>query len=584
MQKDLFRLAPTRSVNRSRFVDVLCLQNVEQELSIAGRMSCFSFIHFVILVVAAIAAAAASGDTSPFGVSKSSKLPGWLSVKSDRKLIGNLMEVARHRHNEAIQKARSSYFHGPVKPSGDSSQLLDEYEVKASGKIPDFDMELDRRLFVTNEQTPLFSAEECRDVVAKAEAHFAGGPWSRLPSGQYDVAGFWIRDVPAVHEWFNQMLQERLFPLLVKKFPHFVPDIEDLCVDNAYVFKYTPETGRRTDVHTDSGCLSFTISLNGNDEYSGGGTWFEGLEGDTDIIEMNIGQCTVRPGGVKHCGHAVTEGVRYIIGGFCMSEKKVEYVRMLLGLGSEEFSRGDIDKATQAFEAAIAINPDFDGSYSNLADVLTKSGDKAKAREVLEHCLQNVNPQSGEIAYSLGANYLEDGNLEEAKKCMVIALEADESDCEAMIILAEACAKQNDKSGESQWYKRIVATPGASPTALGKAYCNLGVANEGTPKEIEYYEKAIEYCPDRFAPRYSLGCAYAAKKEYDNAIQHFRKAVEIAETDSSDQNQALQTLYRVASLKMQATGSLAGSREEAVKKFMEVIGKENYEKLASTRS
>jgi hypothetical protein len=82
-----------------------------------------------------------------------------------------------------------------------------------------------------------------------------------LPSGQYDVAGFWIRDVPAIYEWFNRMVQEWLFPLLVKQFPHF-------CLDNAYVFKYTPKTGRQTDVHAYSGCLSFTIALNGNDEYS----------------------------------------------------------------------------------------------------------------------------------------------------------------------------------------------------------------------------------------------------------------------------------------------------------------------------
>eukprot|EP00980_Cylindrotheca_fusiformis_P004851 scaffold1034_cov127-Cylindrotheca_fusiformis.AAC.32 len=541
------------------------------------------FLLLVAIATAAVSSASADTTSVAMGVPKSTKLPGWLTVHKDRELMGHLLETARLRHKEAIEKARASYFHGPGTSGTDDQpqKVLDEYQVRASGKIPDFDTELERRLFVTNEKTPMFSADECASVVANAEAHFAGEPWSRLPSGQYDVAGFWIRDVPAVHEWFNRMLQERLFPLLVKQFPHFVPDIKDLCVDNAYLFKYTPETGRRTDVHTDSGCLSFTIALNGNNEYSGGGTWFEGLDGDTDVIEMDVGQCTVRPGGVKHCGHAVSEGVRYIIGGFCMSESKVEYVRMLLGLGSEEFSRGNIEKAIQAFEAAIALNPDFDGSYSNLADVLTKTGDKSRAREVLEYCFQNVNPESGEIAYSLGANYLEDKKYEDAKKCMLIALEADESDVDAMSVLAEACAEQQDKNGETHWYERVVSTPGASPLSLGKAYCNLGVVNEGTPKEIEYYEKALEYVPDRFAPRYSLACAYATKKEYDNAIHHFREAVEIAEADSEEEKQALRSLYRVASMKMQATGESARSREEAVEKFMQAIGKENYEKLAS---
>lgn len=524
---------------------------------------------------------------SDVGVSKAPTLPSWLSVHKDRELMTYLLGEARKRHVEAIQKAQASYFHGAGAESDEkiSSLVMDEYDVKANGKIPDFDGELDRRLYVTSSKTPLFSAEECKDVVSKAEAHFNGGEWTRLPSGQYDVAGIWIRDVPAVKEWFNHMLKERLFPLLVKKFPHFVPDIEDLVCDNAYLFKYTPETGRRTDVHTDSGCLSFTIALNGEDEYDGGGTWFEGLdsgesESKSEIIEMDIGQCTVRPGGVKHCGHAVTKGTRYIIGGFCMSSKKIENVRMLLGLGSEEFNKGNNEKARQAFEAAIALNPDFDGSYSNLADLLTQSGDKAGAKQVLEYCFQNVNPKSGEIAFSLGARYLDEGLIEQTKDCMHVALEADDSDVEAMAILAEAYSKENDVSNESHWCEKIVSTPGASSAAVGQAYCNLGVINAGKEREIEFYKKSIDLLPDRFVPRYSLGCAYATKKDYDRAIETFHGAIDVVEKNSEEDKRALQTLYRCVSLKLQAEKT-ASSQEEAVKTFMKLIGEDNYQRLAS---
>ena len=130
------------------------------------------------------------------------------------------------------------------------------------------------------------------------------------------------------------------------------------------------------------------------------------------------------------------------------------------------------------------------------------------------------------------------------------------------------------------WSEKIISTPGASPSAIGKAYCNLGVLNQGSEKEIEYYKKSLEYV-NNFAPRYSLGCAYATRKEYDDAITALRDAVDVAEDNSDDDKKGLQTLYRVVSLKLQSDGSTASSREEAVAKFMSLIGSENYQRLAS---
>jgi tetratricopeptide (TPR) repeat protein len=542
-------------------------------------------VSFLWVVVVTASSDLAWGTTSPSG-----KLPPWLSIHRDKEKMSEYLQLARDRHLASIQKARDAYFHGGPKESSafDLDKLLfDERNIEAAGTIPDFVDELERRCFVTSKDTPLFSREECKDMITKAENHFAGKEWTTLPSGQYDVAGFWIKSIPECHEWFNRMVQERLFPLLVKKFPHFCPQMEDLVVDNAYLFKYTPETGRRTDVHTDSGCLSFTIALNGKDEYSGGGTWFEGLQGGEDdscVIEMDVGGCTVRPGGVRHCGNAVLSGTRYIIGGFCMNVNKVEYVRMLMGLGSEESQKGNYKKAEEALEAAIALNPNFDGPYSHLADLLTKQGNKAKAQQVLEHCLEHVNPKGSEIAYSLGTTYLEQGEYDKATRCIKVCLEIDDCDVDAMMAMAQICTGRHDNAGEEAWLQRIISTPGASKEVAGKAYCNLGVIYADTEKEVEYYEKSLELAPDRFPSLYSLGCAYASQQKWDSAVSAFRKAIDVADDGSDDEKQALANLYRVTMAKLQHENrSGTSSREEMMKMFMDVMGEANFRKLSASR-
>ena len=404
---------------------------------------------------AAAAAAAATTTTT-------SNSPKWLS-HVDCNLQEKYVKLAEQRHVEAIQTALDHY------PTDDSKYLPDEdtrqqttaflaslkfnkYRINAPGNLPDYHDELmvtsgdDKKLggvaaaapvFVTRPETPLFTKKECRDVIEMAESYFEGDnkEWPKLPSGQYHIQGFWIKDVPTVREWFTKMCKGRLFPLLRQQFPDFVDDIEDLVVDQAYLFKYIPKPGLRTEIHTDAGCLSFTFALNEKEEYEGGGTWVEGLESIDDetnshidgcTIEMDVGQCTVRPGGIRHAGNPLTKGTRYIIGGFCMSKKRVEIVRQLLGCDDNE-----------GREVAIKLNPAFDGAYPNVAHHYESNGDTDKAVQVLQDCLRLANPQSTAASYYLGTIFYNQGKYEKAEQCMMTCLRVDPHDGDAMGTLAQ---------------------------------------------------------------------------------------------------------------------------------------------------
>jgi tetratricopeptide (TPR) repeat protein len=98
-----------------------------------------------------------------------------------------------------------------------------------------------------------------------------------------------------------------------------------------------------------------------------------------------------------------------------------------------------------------------------------------------------------------------------------------------------------DKEGEKQWYECLVATPGTAPEVAGKAYCNLRVlAERTTDQEIVCYEKSLKILPSNsFPASYSLGCAYAVRKDWDLAIAAFPMAIEAAENSSEREGQVL---------------------------------------------
>jgi len=173
-----------------------------------------------------------------------------------------LLSKARQRHNDAIQTAKESYWYTDD-DGGDKSinspipSLFDTYTMDSPPwSIPDFPdvltSEKSSCIHVTKgassklndaTSTPLFTPEECNYVISQADLYFNetnNGNWEILRSGRFPICGFWIKTIPSVHKWFNEMLQQRLFPTFVKLFPDFVQNVTDLVCDNAYLFKYTP--------------------------------------------------------------------------------------------------------------------------------------------------------------------------------------------------------------------------------------------------------------------------------------------------------------------------------------------------------
>lgn len=403
------------------------------------------------------------------------------------------------------------------------------------------------------------------------------------------MSGFWIKDIPAVHSWFKNMLRERLFPSLRHLFPDLVEDISCLVCDNAYLFKYTPETGLKTDVHTDSGCLSFTIALNDRSEYEGGGTWFDLSRANSNdvedsscqIIHMDKGCVTFRPGGVRHRGESVTKGVRYIIGGFVMDSSKIEPLRMLMGIAQN----GSLEEAEEAYRAAIQLNPLFDAGYINLADCLTKQKRVKEAMEILERARKN-NPLNAEALYSLGMMKKTTGDLKYAYDCFLSCLKADQYDAEAMMALAVLSSELKDREAERKWFTRIIHSPGVKAETMASAFTNLGVMlgeNGNREEEITLYEKALTFSPKSFHTRHSLALAYGEDKQYDDAIKEFHMALQYCPQDFPKRCKVLKDLYLVTAMKVNANPKVKSMSQDAViDLFRNFMGNDNYNELIST--
>jgi tetratricopeptide (TPR) repeat protein len=534
--------------------------------------------------------------------------------------IQSAIEVAEQRHKITVQRALATY---PVWKSTDWSVKTHDVQLKElslqndpTNCLPDYGDVIPTTVYVTD--PPILSREDCFNVIRNAEHFFEeknSGTWTRQKSGQYEVCGFDIHEIPSVKEWFIRTAEEILLPLLQQTFSDFCgTSVTDLCIDNAYLFKYTPDTGRRTDIHTDSGCLSFTIALSSPEtDYEGGGTWFHGLQQhsvpsdinnvtesieiqnasvaqDGNVLSMDIGQITVRPGGVKHCGYAVKRGTRYIIGGFCIHRTRPEHVRMLLQPSTSYDSSQQVVDQQLLLEAAIVLNPGCTAAYTLLANHYIQSGNISKAQKILDYCIHNVDPKSSEVAYALASIYLDQQMYETALHHITVCLKIDPHDVEAIMMSAMIFSILGDSQKEASCYQDIIDIPDAKPSIKASAYCNLGVLHQGEDLELEYYRQSLICQPRTFSATYSLASALASRKHWKDAIELFRQAIEDlndgpnaqANEAGLNRRKALRSLYTATMqfIKEEQELSLKKmSHNEMMQYFQNIMGIHNFKEL-----
>lgn len=315
----------------------------------------------------------------------------------------------------------------------------------------------------------MFSAEESAQVVANAEAE--GVDKNEFKSGKYKLAGDWLTNLSMTREWFNKRLESTFFPLLAHLFPEVISSPSVLRAHSVSLLKYNA-SHPRTDVHIDNGILAMTLAMTPTHNYTGGGTYFEHMGAD-DILQMDVGHGTFRPGSVRHGGHRVTDGTRYILGVFLLLEDKVEHVRRLKNRGSELRRLPDLDGAAKHFEWALAMNPKCTTCLKDWAEILHKKKQFREAEEKIRYALELLENKDSDALFTLGLLLSEQGRDDESIEAYQQSVALNAEDAELCYNLGIKLGAKGKKKEEMKMYAKATK---ADPL-FGGAWLNWGTAH-----------------------------------------------------------------------------------------------------------
>ncbi len=207
-------------------------------------------------------------------------------------------------------------------------------------------------------------------------------------------------------------------------------------------------------------------------------------------------------------------------------------------------SRKNTEKAKEACEKAIALDPDSSEAHASHGLALCINGEYAEAERELEKAIE-INPNLFEAYYYFGMVHSSQGEFEKAADMYLKAMEINPADYQPQIFLAQAYASLGRRQHEMKArlasidviQRYLEMNPHDSRALISGAnqLCIIGEQKKG----LEMAERALGQDENIPCVLYNGACFYASQGDKDRSLELLARAVELGwgnrdwlETDS----------------------------------------------------
>lgn len=259
-------------------------------------------------------------------------------------------------------------------------------------------------------------------------------------------------------------------------------------------------------------------------------------------------------------------------------EKRAEVVDQMVEAYNNALEHGANEgEITQALKRAWVAEMQAGGN------AYEAGADSAAAYDRAIHHFQNateIQPDSVNSYVNLGYAYLASGQQQQAVEPFETAIDKGATTAELFLFLGQLY-RQNDENEKAVAILEKGRELHPENEDITNQLMNAYVATDQISKAKESFEQAVKKDPDNEVYRYNYGTLLLEAEDYDAAIEHLSRAVELDSTYTSalyqlgaaHQNRAVQINDRIAELDKELRQEKADLSQEEIKQRQQKIEK-----------
>jgi tetratricopeptide (TPR) repeat protein len=201
-----------------------------------------------------------------------------------------------------------------------------------------------------------------------------------------------------------------------------------------------------------------------------------------------------------------------------------DYAPAYNNLATALHAQGRLDEAIATYQRALALRPEYPEAHYNLANALNDAGRATEAAEHFRIALRSIRG-SADVHNNLGIALMGQGKLAEAIPEFRTAVQLDPESAKSHRNLADALASAGQSDDAVNEFRRAARL---DPT--GSAHYDLGslfLELDRTEEAIAAFRASLKLAPNSVEAHNNLGIALGIQGRLDEAIAHFRQALAI---------------------------------------------------------